>query len=184
MDHFDHDQFDHFERELARMMRDSQETTPFEARHRTRLRSGVRAGRRVRTARKAVGSALAVAGIGLGFFLLPHDRVDDRPQAPLPRPALSPTLPGPTPTLTPDTTPSGTTSPTPTGSTGPSSTPTGTPAGSSTTSSPDPSTTDTSAPPSGTETTGAPTGRSTLTSPATSPPTTESSATVGAAVSG
>lgn len=184
MDHFDHDQFDHFERELARMMRDSQETTPFEARHRTRLRSGVRAGRRVRTARKAVGSALAVAGIGLGFLLLPHDRVDDRPQAPLPRPAVSPTFPTATPTRTPDTSPSTTTGPTPTGSTGSATNPTSTPTGSSTTSSPDPSTTDTSPPPSGTATTGAPTGRSTLTSPATSPPATESSATVGTADSG
>ncbi|AVH58072.1 MULTISPECIES: hypothetical protein [Streptomyces] len=91
---------DHFERELARMMRDAQESTPFGPAHQNRLRSGVRARRRARAAQKAVGSVLAVAGLGIGFFLLPHDPVDDRPQSPLPRPAVNPTSPSTTPAQT------------------------------------------------------------------------------------
>ncbi|MFJ9241181.1 hypothetical protein [Streptomyces sp. NPDC101776] len=175
---------DHFEQELARMMRDTQETTPFEPRHRTRLRSGVRAGRRVRTARKAVGSALAVAGIGLGFFLLPHDRVDNRPQAPLPRPATSPTLPTGAPTRTPDAPPTGTTSPTPTGTTGYSNTPTASGSSAFTSSAPPTTATDTPSPSFSTGTAGGSTEQHNSTSPTTSPPATESSATVGTAGSG
>src|SRR3954466_9003669 len=105
---------DHFERELARMMRDTQEHAPFEAEYQVRLRSGVRARRRARAAQKAVGSVLAVAGLGLGFLLLPHDRVEDRPQAPLPRPATSPASPSPTPSPTSEVSPSGTATATPT----------------------------------------------------------------------
>ncbi|MCX4902862.1 hypothetical protein [Streptomyces sp. NBC_00878] len=175
---------DKFERELARMMRDAQETTPFEPRHRTRLRSGVRARRRVRVARRAVGSVLAAAGIGLGFFLLPNDWVDSRPQAPLPRPAVSPTLPSPTPTRTPDAPQSGATDPTPTDITVPPTTPTGTPTGSSTTPSSDLTATGTVPPLSGTRTAGASTGYDTSTRPTTAPPTTETSATAGTAGSG
>src|SRR4051812_44879570 len=93
---------DHFERELARMMRDAQEHTPFETEHQIRLRSGVRARRRARLAQKAVGSVLAVAGLGIGLFLLPQDRVENRPQAPVPRPALSPASPSRTPSATSD----------------------------------------------------------------------------------
>ncbi|MEU6549232.1 hypothetical protein ABZ915_02950 [Streptomyces sp. NPDC046915] len=104
---------DHFERELARMMRDTQEHTPFEAGHQLRLRSGVRARRRTRLAQKAVGSVLAVAGLGIGLFLLPHDRVENRPQAPLPRPAISPASPSPAPS--PEDSPSGTVAALPTG---------------------------------------------------------------------
>ena len=44
---------DHFERELARMMRDSREHTPFEPEHQVRLHAGVRAHRRVRAVRAA-----------------------------------------------------------------------------------------------------------------------------------
>jgi hypothetical protein len=110
---------DHFERELARMMRDSQEYTPFEAEHGARLRAGVRAHRRVRTVRRTAGSVLAVAGLGIGFFLLPHDPGENRPQAPHPQPipATSPASPGPTPTGT-AAPPSPTSSGSPTGAVG------------------------------------------------------------------
>ncbi|MBY8341515.1 hypothetical protein LXH13_03940 [Streptomyces spinosirectus] len=110
---------DHFERELARMMRDSQEYTPFEAEHGARLRAGVRAHRRVRTVRRTAGSVLAVAGLGIGFFLLPHDPGENRPQAPHPQPipATSPASPGPTPTGT-AAPPSPTSSGSPTGAAG------------------------------------------------------------------
>ncbi|WSQ07121.1 hypothetical protein OG604_04895 [Streptomyces sp. NBC_01231] len=94
---------DHFERELSRMMRDTQEHAPFEPRHRQRLRSGVRSRHRARVAQRAVGSALVVAGLGIGFWLLPHDPAENRPQAPLPRPAVSPAAPTTTPTEVPDT---------------------------------------------------------------------------------
>lgn len=56
---------DHFEQELARMMRDSQEDTPYEDRHRHRLQAGVRARQRARTAWMATGSVLTIAGLGL-----------------------------------------------------------------------------------------------------------------------
>ncbi|MEU0075369.1 hypothetical protein ABZ027_38435 [Streptomyces sp. NPDC006332] len=124
---------DHFERELSRMMRDTQEHAPFEPRHRQRLRSGVRSRRRARVAQRAVGCALAVAGLGIGFFLLPRDPVENRPQAPLPRPVTSPAAPTTTPTRTPDAPPSrssaappptATADPTVGGTVGPSETPT------------------------------------------------------------
>src|SRR5690242_14653113 len=63
---------DHFERELARMMRDTQEYTPFEPAQQDRLRTGVLVRRRVRAAQKAVGSVLVAAGLGVGLVLLPH----------------------------------------------------------------------------------------------------------------
>ncbi|MEU3248782.1 hypothetical protein [Streptomyces sp. NPDC006875] len=100
---------DHFERELARMMRDAEEHTPFDPAQRNRLRTGIRDRRRVRSAQKAVGSVLAVAGLGAGLFLLPHTPDSDRPQAPLPltgrpspdvTPMLSPTPPQPSGTPT------------------------------------------------------------------------------------
>ncbi|MFF0160731.1 hypothetical protein ACFYRY_24835 [Streptomyces sp. NPDC005263] len=124
---------DHFERELSRMMRDTQEHAPFEPRHRDRLRSGVRSRRRARVAQRAVGCALAVAGLGIGFFLLPRDPVENRPQAPLPRPVTSPAGPTTTPTRTPDAPasrsvtappPTATADPTIEGTVGPSETPT------------------------------------------------------------
>ena len=152
---------DHFERELARMMRDTREHTPFEAEHRARLRSGVRARRRARTVQKAAGSVLAVAGLGLGFFMLPRDPGENRPQAPLPRPATSPTSPGPDATRTPNVSPSGTSTASPTGTAGEPSAPATTPttAGSSATVSSDPTATatETEQPPSGTGTPSAPT---------------------------
>lgn len=100
---------DHFERELARMMRDAHEHTPFGPAQQDGLRSGVRGRRRIRAAQKAAGSVLAVAGISVGLFLMPHARDQERPQAPLPRPATTPTSPAvtPTPTLSPSETPTG-----------------------------------------------------------------------------
>jgi len=110
------------------MMRDTQEPAPFESWHRQRLRSGVRSRQRVRVVQRAVGSALVVAGLGIGFLLLPRDPVEDRPQAPFPRPAMSPAAPTMTPTRPPDTSPPGssTASP-PTETADPTATPTGNP---------------------------------------------------------
>ncbi|KAB1150118.1 cellulase [Streptomyces luteolifulvus] len=138
---------DHFERELSRMMRDAREHTPFEPAHQARLRSGVRARRRARAAQKAVGSVLAVAGLGIGFFLLPDSSVETRPQAPLPRPAASPASPTATPSTTADSAPSATVTAPPTGSE--TSAPPGGPAttGSSDTLSPDPGSDPTNTPP-------------------------------------
>ncbi|MCX4572100.1 hypothetical protein OHB41_02650 [Streptomyces sp. NBC_01571] len=125
---------DHFERELARMMRDAEEQTPFEPAQQDRLRAGVRVRRRVRSAQKAVGSVLAVAGLGAGLFLLPHTPKGDRPQAPLPQPMTGRSSPNisPTPTLTPSPTPT----PTRPSSGAPTGSATTTPDDTSTTSSP------------------------------------------------
>lgn len=101
---------DHFERELARMMRDTREHTAFEPKHQDRLRAGVRARSRVRAAQKAAGSVLPVAGLALGLFLLPGTSAEVRPQAPPPRPATSPTYRSPSPT--PDASPTDTSTPT------------------------------------------------------------------------
>jgi hypothetical protein len=170
---------DHFERELARMMRDSQEYTPFEAEDRLRLRAGVQARRRVRTAQKAAGSVLAVAGLGLGFFMLPHDPGENRPQAPHPRPATSPVSPSPTPTDT-SAPPSATATESPTGAAGlpsaPATTPTSTGTSDTTTSAPPPTGTGTALP----GDTGTPTAPAT---PTGTPSTVRASAT-GSADSG
>lgn len=173
---------DHFERELARMMRDTREHTPFEAAHQARLRSGVRTRRRARAAQKAVGSVLAVAGLGVGFFLLPHDPAKDRPQAPLPRPATSPSYPSTTPT--PDVSPSetSTSSPTTTAGTGdptsgPPTTPTAT--GSSVAASPDPTVPATNTPPPSSS--GTPSAPAT---PSTTPSTVEASSLADSAAPG
>lgn len=107
---------DHFERELARMMRDAQEYTPFEPAQQNRLRTGVLVRRRVRAAQKAVGSVLVAAGLGVGLVLLPHAPDRDQPQAPVPRPTTgfsSPTT-TPSPTQPPSTTPTGSVPTTPT----------------------------------------------------------------------
>ncbi|MDX3803956.1 cellulase [Streptomyces sp. AK04-3B] len=175
---------DHFERELARMMRDSQEHTPFGPEHEMRLRTEVQARHRARTVQKAVGSMLAVAGLGLGFFLLPHDSSETRPQAPLPRPAVSPTSPYATSAPTPDAAPSTLTTEPPTGTAGgsaASSTAPG-PTGSSLTPSHPTGTEAGTAPPSSTGTAGAP--ATTQGTPTTTPPTTEPSSNVSSAESG
>lgn len=175
---------DQFERELARLMRDTQEHTPFEPKHQTRLRAGVRARRRARAAQKAVGSVLAVAGLGVGFFLLPHGPAEDRPQAPLPRPATSPSYPSTAPAPAPDASPSetSTSSPTPpAGSGGPTSGPPTTPTagGSSVTVSPDPTVPATSTPPPSSS--GTPSAPAT---PSTAPATVEESSLADSAAPG
>ncbi|TQK42538.1 hypothetical protein FBY35_3959 [Streptomyces sp. SLBN-118] len=156
---------DHFERRLAQMMRDTQEPASIEPRHRERLQAGISARRRTRTAQRAAGSALAVAGLAVGLLLLPNapDRVE--PSSPRPQPATSPTpsAPGATPEVSPSAPTSSATSTdpalpddvsntaTPPAATG-SSTATGTPSGSGVTTPPF----STPPPPSGTATTQSP----------------------------
>ncbi|WP_063764832.1 hypothetical protein [Streptomyces aureus] len=145
---------DRFERELARMMRDSQEYTPFEPAQQNSLRAGVRVRRRVRAAQKAATCVLAAAGISLGLFLLPHAPDRDRPLGPVPRPSVTPTSPDATLSPTPSSSGSPTESATGTataentdGTSGPPETPTTT--GSSTSGASDtegPGTATTSAP--------------------------------------
>lgn len=65
------DSMDDFERQLARMMHASEQHTPFEPRHRSRLRDGVVVRRRVRTAWQAGSSAVAVTVIACALVLLP-----------------------------------------------------------------------------------------------------------------
>lgn len=77
---------DHFEQELARMMRDGQEETLYEDRHRDRLHAGVRARRRARAAWTATGSVLTVAGLGVGLMVLPSSFAQDGPTGPQRRP--------------------------------------------------------------------------------------------------
>lgn len=92
------------------MMRDSQEHTPFEPAQQNSLRAGVRVRRRVRAAQKAASCVLAVAGVCVGLFLLPHTPDRDMPLGPVPRPATSTNSPYVTPSPTPSS------SGTPTGS--------------------------------------------------------------------
>lgn len=80
---------DHFEQELARMMRDSQEDTPYEDRHRNRLQAGVRARRRARTAWMVTGSVLTLAGLAVGLTVLPSSFAQGGPTGPQHRPATS-----------------------------------------------------------------------------------------------
>lgn len=80
---------DHFEQELARMMRDSQEDTPYGDRHRYRLQAGVRARRWARMAWMATGSVLTVAGLGVGLVVLPSSFAQGGPAGPRPRPVTS-----------------------------------------------------------------------------------------------
>ncbi|MFD7434853.1 cellulase [Streptomyces sp. NPDC059861] len=93
---------DHFERRLARMMRESEEHSPFGPRHRQRIREGVRARRRVRAAQRAAGSVLAVAGLAVGLLLLPGGPDRAEPAGPSPRPEVSPVPTSPGPTRAPD----------------------------------------------------------------------------------
>ncbi len=87
---------DHFEQELARMMRDSHEETLYEDRHRDRLHAGVRARRRARAAWTATGSVLTVAGLGVGLMVLPSSFAQDGPTGPQHRRG-TPAESGPTP---------------------------------------------------------------------------------------
>ncbi|MFI2187096.1 cellulase [Streptomyces sioyaensis] len=93
-----------FEHELARMMRDTQTNTPFEAQHRQRLHAGVRARRRVRTVWMATGSALTIAGLGVGLEVLPSASAQGSPTVPHHQPT-STTVPVPIPTRTCTTVP-------------------------------------------------------------------------------
>jgi hypothetical protein len=80
---------DHFEQELARMLRDSEEDTPYEDRHRSRLRAGVRARRRARTVWMATGSALTITGLGVVLVILASSFAQGGPAGPQPRPVTS-----------------------------------------------------------------------------------------------
>ncbi|AZS84601.1 hypothetical protein AB0465_28750 [Streptomyces griseoviridis] len=103
---------DHFERQLAQLMRTTEERVSFDSGQRARLRAGVKARRRMRAARLGVGTLLAVGGLGLGLFLLPagHDRVE--PSAPGPGQVTGPSsVQDPTPGPTVGTGPSPGTSP-------------------------------------------------------------------------
>ncbi|NEA63347.1 hypothetical protein [Streptomyces sp. SID12488] len=80
---------DHFEQELARMMRDSQEDSPYEDRHRRRLQAGVRARREARTVWTVTGSVLALAALGVGLTVLPNSFAQGGPTGPQPRPVTS-----------------------------------------------------------------------------------------------
>ncbi|WP_051853407.1 hypothetical protein [Streptomyces sp. NRRL S-146] len=101
---------DDFERDLSRLMRDTQQHTPYEPEHRQRLHAGIRTRRRSRLLWKAGGSAVAVAGLSVALALLPGLLTRAQPADPRPQPATSPTS---SPDSTPTTEPSAT-SPTPT----------------------------------------------------------------------
>ncbi|MGW3657596.1 cellulase [Streptomyces sp. NPDC005151] len=95
---------DHFERQLAQMMRDTAARAPFEPKHRERLWAGVRVRCRRRAAQRAVGSVLAVVGLSVGLFLLPGHATRFEPSHPGPQPATSPSPSAPP--ATPDVSPS------------------------------------------------------------------------------
>lgn len=80
---------DHFEQGLARMMRDSDEDTPYEERHQVRLRAGVRARQRARTVWMATGSLLTIAGLGVGLTLLASLSAQSGSNGPQPSPVTS-----------------------------------------------------------------------------------------------
>ncbi|MYT33875.1 MULTISPECIES: hypothetical protein [unclassified Streptomyces] len=93
-----------FEHQLARMMRDTQANTPFEDQHRQRLQAGVRARRRARTVWMATGSALTIAGLGVGLEVLPSASAQGGPTVPQHQPT-STTAPVPVPARTCTTVP-------------------------------------------------------------------------------
>lgn len=155
---------DHFERQLAQMMRDTGTApAPFEPKHRERLWARVRVRHQRRAARRVVGSVLAVVGLSAGLSLLPGHATRVEPGHPGPRPTtspptsappatpdVSPSTPSPSGTSTAPAPPDGTATIAPPATTGSTATATGTAPG-STEGSPPPST---SAPPSGTATAG------------------------------
>ncbi|MFF3731170.1 hypothetical protein ACFYXM_12825 [Streptomyces sp. NPDC002476] len=145
---------DHFERQLAQMMRDTEAApAPFEPKHRERIWAGVRVRHRRRAARRAVGSVLAVVGLSVGLSLLPGHAARVDPSHPGPQPATSPpAIPDVSPSASPSSgtstapaPPDGTATIAPPATTGSTATATETPPGSTEGASP-PST---SAPPSG-----------------------------------
>jgi len=80
---------DDFELELARMMRDTQENTPFEDRYRRRLRAGIHARREARKVWMVTGSALAIVGLSAGLVVLPCALGQGGPTGPRYRPVTS-----------------------------------------------------------------------------------------------
>ncbi|MBC2907320.1 hypothetical protein [Streptomyces cupreus] len=96
---------DHFEEQLARMMRSSQEYAPFELRQRERLQDAVRTRRRLRAARNAAGSVLAVAVLALALMLRPGGTQQVEPSSPAPAPTTSVPGTSPTPTSEPPSSP-------------------------------------------------------------------------------
>ncbi|MFI9332793.1 hypothetical protein ACIGZJ_35335 [Kitasatospora sp. NPDC052868] len=79
---------DRFEQELVRMMRDGLEDAPYEDRHRARLRAGVRARQRVRTAWTVAGSVLT-AGLCAALLVLAGSYSRGGSPGPEPRPLVS-----------------------------------------------------------------------------------------------
>ncbi|MEU0247705.1 cellulase [Streptomyces sp. NPDC006235] len=170
---------DDFERDLSRLLRDTQQHTPYEPEHRRRLQAGIRSRRRSRLLWKAGGSAVAVAGLSVGLALLPSMLTRAQPADHRPQPATSrapsldsePTSDSPDPSTTPTEPESSAPATTPGGSTPPGSpspttspTPTATVSGSRTTSAPPtppPSPTPTTAPPSALEETQEPSASAT-----------------------
>ncbi|MFD7704731.1 cellulase [Streptomyces caelestis] len=84
---------DDFERELSRMMRDSQQPAPFRSEHQERLYEGIRVRRRSRLLWRTGGSALAVAGLSVALALLPGADSRSLPADRGPLPATGPTPP-------------------------------------------------------------------------------------------
>jgi hypothetical protein len=80
---------DRFEQELARMLRDIQEDTPYDVRQRHRLHAGIRARRRALTAWMATGSVLTITGLGVGLIILASSVAQGGPAVPQPRPVTS-----------------------------------------------------------------------------------------------
>ncbi|MEV4230564.1 hypothetical protein AB0J81_26405 [Streptomyces bobili] len=80
---------DRFERELARMLRDSRQDTPYEVGHRYRLRAGIRARQRVRTAWLATASVLTLTAVGLALTVLPDLLSPGGSPGPRPHPVTS-----------------------------------------------------------------------------------------------
>ncbi|GAA5023798.1 hypothetical protein [Kitasatospora paranensis] len=80
---------DHFERELARLMRAGEEDTPYGTGDRQRLRAGVRSRQRARRAWVVTGSVLTVAGLGIGLTFLAGAVAAGGPTGPRPRPVTS-----------------------------------------------------------------------------------------------
>ncbi|WP_406290353.1 cellulase [Embleya sp. NBC_00896] len=99
------DVMDAFEKELARMMRDTEESTPFDSEHGTRLKAGVRSRRRARTAWAAGGAAAAIVALAAGLLFLPGTSADEGPAGPVPTAPPTPRPPTHAPqTNTPQTT--------------------------------------------------------------------------------
>ena len=96
---------DDFERELARMMRESHRPSPYGPDQQQRLHAGIRSRRRARMLWRAGGSALAVTGLGIGLALLPAlndgSRPEDRQRLPAATPSAPPVLPSPTESMPP-----------------------------------------------------------------------------------